>query len=62
MAFNDDWRDTQEQEIQESALAPNDNRDSTILTALVPGHYTAIIRGRDDAAGIALVEVYALGQ
>jgi len=62
VAFNDDWRDTQEQEIQESALAPNDNRDSTILTALVPGHYTAIIRGRDNAAGIALVEVYALGQ
>ncbi len=62
VAFNDDWRDTQEQEIQESALAPNDNRDSTILTALVPGHYTAIVRGRDNAAGIALVEVYTLGQ
>lgn len=62
VAFNDDWRDTQEQEIQESALAPNDNRDSTILTALVPGHYTTIIRGRDNAAGLALVEVYALGQ
>lgn len=62
LAFNDDWRDAQEQEIQATPFAPNDNRDSTILTALIPGHYTAIVRGGDSATGIALVEVYALGE
>ncbi len=62
MAVNDDWRDAQEREIRETGLAPNDNRDSTILAALVPGSYTALVRGRDNADGIALVEVYTLGQ
>jgi hypothetical protein len=62
MAFNDNWRDAQEQEIQQTAFAPNDNRDSAILVALIPGNYTAIVRGRDNTTGIALVEVYALSQ
>jgi len=62
LAFNDDWRDGQEQEIQQAGLAPNDNRDSAILAALIPGNHTAIVRGRDNSTGIALVEVYALNQ
>ena len=62
MGFNDGWRDAQEQEIQQTGLAPNDNRDSAILVALIPGNYTAIVRGRDNTAGVTLVEVYALNQ
>jgi hypothetical protein len=62
LAFNDNWRDGQEQEIQATPFAPNDNRDSSILISFVPGLYTAIVRGSDSATGVALVEVYALGQ
>ena len=62
LAANDNWRDAQEEEIQESQFAPNDDLDSTILTSLVPGFYTAIVQGRDGLTGIALVEVYVLGQ
>jgi hypothetical protein len=62
VAFNNDWRDTQGQEIQQTAFAPNDDRDSAILVALVPGYYTAIVRGKDNTTGVAIVEVYALGQ
>ena len=56
MASNDDWRDAQEQEIQQSALAPNDTRDSAILVALIPGNYTALVRGKNNATGVTLVE------
>lgn len=62
LALNDDWRETQEQELEQTSLGPNDNRDSAIFAALIPGHYTAIVRGRENAAGIALIEVFALGQ
>jgi hypothetical protein len=62
LVFNDNWRDAQEQEIQSTPFAPNDNLDSTVVTSLVPGNYTAIVRGKDTATGIALVEVYALGE
>ncbi len=62
LAFNDDWRDSQEAEIAQTPFAPNDDRDSAISTTLIPSHYTAIVRGRNNATGVALVEVYALGQ
>jgi hypothetical protein len=59
LAVNDDWRDTQEQEIQSTQLPPNDNRDSAIVTTLAPGFYTAIVRGKN-ATGLGLVEFYTL--
>ena len=60
VASNDDWRSTQEQEIVDSTVPPNDNRESAIVTTLAPGGYTAIVRGRDGTTGVALVEVYLL--
>ena len=62
VASNDDWRDAQEQELQQVSLGPNDSRDSAVFATLIPGYYTAIVRGRDGANGVALIEVYALGQ
>lgn len=61
LAANDNWRDTQEQEIQGTHLAPNDNRDSAIVTTLAPGFYTAVVRGNQNATGLGLVEFYTLG-
>jgi len=58
---NDDWRMSQEGEILATSLAPPDDRESAILCTLMPGDYTAILRGKNNTTGIALVEVYDLG-
>ena len=60
LASNDDWRSDQEQEIIASGLAPQDDRDSAILASFLPTSYTAIVRGKNDTSGIALVEIYKL--
>jgi len=60
IAFNDNWRDTQQTEIEATGLAPTDNRESAIVSTLAPGNYTAIVRGKNSTVGIALVEVYGL--
>ena len=60
IASNDDWRSTQEQEIIATTVPPADDRESAIVANLDPGNYTAIVRGKNDTTGVALVEVYAL--
>jgi len=60
IAFNNDWKDSQEDEIVVDMLAPSDDRESAIEADLVPGAYTAIVRGLNDTTGIALVEVFNL--
>lgn len=62
LASNNDWRDTQETEIMATQIPPNDNRDSAILASLAPGYYTAIVRGRQNTSGLAIVEFYDLKQ
>jgi hypothetical protein len=63
LASNDDWRNgTQEQEIEDTQLAPNDNRDAAIVAWLFPGNSTAIVRGKNGETGLALVEFYDLKQ
>lgn len=55
---DDDWRDTQESLIRSTSLAPSDDAEAAIIRALAPGHYTAVVRGKDGGTGVALVEVY----
>ena len=55
---NDDWKTTQQTEIEATGLAPTDDRESAILRTLAPDSYTAIVRGKNDTSGVALVEVY----
>jgi hypothetical protein len=57
---NDDWQSSQRAEIEATGLAPTDPLESAILATLGPEPYTAIVRGKDNATGVALVEVYAL--
>ncbi|HSU85842.1 MAG TPA: hypothetical protein VLI42_03840, partial [Chthoniobacterales bacterium] len=57
---NDDWRDTQEDDIVATGLAPANDQESAIVTDLAPGSYTAIVRGTGSSTGVALVEVYDL--
>jgi uncharacterized delta-60 repeat protein len=60
LTTNDDWKDTQQAEIEATGLAPSDDRESAILATLPPGGYTAIVRGALDTTGVGLVEVYHL--
>ena len=57
---NDNWRDSQEAEILATSLAPTDEAEAAIVADLPPTNYTAIVRGKNDTTGIALVEVYHL--
>ena len=60
LASDDDWRDGQESAIQASGLAPSDDRESAIMASLGPGNYTAVVRGKNNTTGVALVEAYRL--
>jgi len=57
---NDNWRDTQEQQLQAAGLSPTNNLEPAIWATLPPGAYTAILRGKNSTAGTALVEIYDL--
>jgi phospholipase/lecithinase/hemolysin len=57
---DDDWRDAQESLIQSTGLAPTNDAESAIIRSLTPGNYTAIVRGKDGATGVALVDVFNL--
>jgi phospholipase/lecithinase/hemolysin len=57
--FNDDWNTGQVQAVNATLLAPTDNRESALVAPfLTPGNYTAIVRGKNNATGVALVEAY----
>jgi len=60
LASNDDWKDTQQNAITATGLAPPNDLESAIVGTLMPGNYTAIVRGFNNASGNALVEVYAV--
>jgi hypothetical protein len=57
---NDNWRDSQETDIQNTGLAPTDEREAAITALFVsyPGQTTAIVRGKNNTTGVALVEIY----
>jgi hypothetical protein len=60
---NDNWRSGgQENEIIQSGLAPSNDLESALIESLPANNasYTAIVRGVNDATGIAVVEMYAL--
>ncbi len=57
---NDDWKDTQQTEIQATGLPPPNDSESAIAMTMTPGSYTAIVRGKNNGTGNALVEVYGL--
>jgi hypothetical protein len=62
IASNDDWQDSQRAQIIASGLAPTDAKESAIFATLPAGNYTAVVRGANGTTGVALVEVYGVGQ
>ena len=70
IASNDNWVRTiiggiitvnQFRDILDSGYAPTDLSESTIIADLLPGNYTAIVRGVNSTTGVGLVEVYDRG-
>ena len=60
LASNDNWKDSQQVAIQATGLAPGDDREPAILTTLIQGNWTAIVRGKNNSTGVGLVEVYRI--
>ena len=59
IGFNDDWNGSQMQAVNATLLAPTAAHESAIVAPfLTPGNYTAVVRGKNDTTGVALVEVY----
>jgi hypothetical protein len=65
---NDNWRTQTSSgtgtvaEIRGTGFAPSNDKECAILATLDPGSYTAVIRGRSNTTGVALVEVYRVNQ
>jgi hypothetical protein len=57
---NNNWKDSQQAEIEATGLEPTNDLESAIVQVLEPGKYTAILSGRNSTSGIGLVEVYDL--
>jgi hypothetical protein len=60
LASNDNWKDMQQAEIQASGKAPPNDLESAIIIVRPPANSTAIVRGKNNTTGNALVEVYTL--
>jgi hypothetical protein len=59
---NNDWRDTQEEQIKASGIPPTNDLEAAIDVTLLPGNYTAVIKGNAGQTGIGLIEVYDLDE
>ncbi len=64
IASNDDWMASpQAADILATGIAPASSLESAIIADLNPGQaYTAVVRGKGAATGIAVVEAYDLAQ
>ena len=61
---DDNWMDNPVQKllIMATGIPPTNNLESAIDAILNPGSYTAVVRGRNNTSGVALVEIYDLNQ
>jgi len=58
VAMNDDWKQSQQADIEATGVTPTDDRESAIVIQLIPGNYTGVVRGKDNTTGVGLVEVF----
>ena len=59
VATNDNWVDSPDRaQFEGGPFQPGDDRESVVLGTLAAGNYTALLTGKDNAAGVGIVEVY----
>jgi hypothetical protein len=57
---NDNWKTDQKQELENTGLQPSHDLEAALVTDIPPGLYTAQVRGKNDATGIGVVQIYFL--
>jgi hypothetical protein len=67
IATNDNWKvndlgGSQQAEVEATTIPPTNDLESALVRTLVPGHYTAVVRGKNNGVGVGLVEIYNLLQ
>jgi hypothetical protein len=60
VATNDNWQDSQEDAINQTTIPPSHPKESAILQSLSPGAYTAVVKGKNNTSGVAVVDAYQL--
>ena len=60
IASNDNWKSTQQTEIEITGLQPQNDAESALIADLPATDHTAIVRGTGTGTGIGVVEVYDL--
>jgi len=61
VATNDDWKTgLQQSEIQQTGLAPSDDREAAIVGLFPAGTFTAVVRGKNNMTGVGSVEIYQI--
>jgi hypothetical protein len=60
IATDDNWKDSQQSDVLATGLPPSDDLESAIVRTLVPGLYTAVLRGTNNGVGIGLIQVFNL--
>ncbi|MDQ6625883.1 MAG: hypothetical protein M3Y69_07070, partial [Verrucomicrobiota bacterium] len=59
IGFNDNWKDSSDRaEIESTGLAPKDDAEAAVILNVTPAAYTAIVRGKNGATGVGLIEIY----
>jgi hypothetical protein len=67
IATNDNWKvndlgGSQQAEVEATTIPPTNDLESALVRTLAPGNYTAVVRGKNDGTGVAIVEVFNLLQ
>jgi hypothetical protein len=59
---NDNWQSdpAQKQQLESVGLQPSHDLEAALITNLQPGQYTAQVRGKGQASGIGVVQIYFL--
>lgn len=57
---NDNWKDSQQTEIEATGVAPKNDLEAAYIATLAPGNYTMVLRGKGAGTGNAVVEAYDL--
>jgi hypothetical protein len=67
IATNDNWKvndlgGSQQAEVEATMLQPTNDAESALVRTLPAGNYTAVVRGKNNGTGTAIVEVFNLIQ
>ena len=57
---NDNWKSDNQAAIEATGIPATNDKEAAILVTLDPGSYTAVIRGKNNTTGVALVDVYQM--